>query len=1147
MSQLKNLPSSLLITQFLGAFNDNAWKLIIAILAMRSVSVGLGSAAEIEEAFFYRTTQTFIVFTIPLILFSIPAGFLADRLSKKRILVMMKFMEVLLMGAALGWLASGSTNFTTPLVILAAMGLQSALFSPAKYGILPEILPEERLSRANGVLELTTFLAIIFGTAAGGLLLGDSDAGPFRAGIVLFALGLLGFFFSFGIPPVPAAAASGDGDAFASMRTGWQSLRTDIRLQRAVLGSAFFWLLASLASQTVLVYAKTKLGLDDGLTGIPIAACGLGIGIGCFFAGRVSGERIEVGLVPLGFGLLGITAIAQGLLGPGLVLTLILMAALGFAGGLIVVPLDAFIQARAPKSAKGAVIALSNVLVFTATLVGSLLALGLSRWFEFSSQGLFAAAGVLSLVAFAVSRRKIPADFIRMFFVALGALLFKVRTRGFENIPEEGSALIVSNHLSYADWWLIGLAAKRPVRYIIDKSFYENKLFKKRLDEQGAIPIDARGRPADLLRSLREAGKALDDGDLVCIFAEGQICRTGTMQPLQRGIERMLKGRDVPVIPAHLDRLWGGFFAPSRGKALGRHHAGWRRKQTVSFGKALAANSSPALIRQKIEELESAAWIARNNEREALHRPFFRRARWHPLGESFADGTESFSKRIVDASAAFILARRLRKSLHRHDRLALLLPATRAAGIANLAASLSGRAVINLNPTVGPKALASAFKKAQVDQVLTTPMLLEKLNVELPSHVEAVDIAALFEEVSAVEKLTAILAVFALPASWLEKAAGADRGVKPNDLAAILFSSGSSGDPKGILLEHGHIGANLESISQSLPLSDKDRMLGSLPFFHAFGTMSFWLACSHGMPTAFTPNPLDGSAVAATVVEQKLTLLMATPTFLQIYLRRVPPGAFGSLRLVVAGAERLPQKLNVAFEQKFGTPVYEGYGATECSPVICVNSPNWRGAGILQVGWRTGSAGKPVPGVALRVVNPETLETVERGDDGLVLVQGPNLMRGYIGQAELSEEAFVDGGGQSAASRWYRSGDIGHRDELGFLFITDRMSRFSKIGGEMVPHGRVEEALIEAAGAEERILAVTALADEKKGERLVLIHTMNEADLAAMLKKATAAGLPNLFVPKPAHCLQVDELPLLGSGKLDLRGLKEVAQTRLEA
>jgi acyl-[acyl-carrier-protein]-phospholipid O-acyltransferase / long-chain-fatty-acid--[acyl-carrier-protein] ligase len=370
-----------------------------------------------------------------------------------------------------------------------------------------------------------------------------------------------------------------------------------------------------------------------------------------------------------------------------------------------------------------------------------------------------------------------------------------------------------------------------------------------------------------------------------------------------------------------------------------------------------------------------------------------------------------------------------------------------------------------------------------------------------------------------------------------------------DDLAAVIFSSGSTGDPKGVMLSHYNIGSNVEQVEQVFGFNRHDRMLGILPFFHSFGFMgTLWLPAALGIGVVYHPNPLDGKTIGPLVHDFNVTFLLATPTLLQIYMRSCTPEQFGGLRVVITGAEKLPDRLAIAFEERFGIHPLEGYGCTECAPCVAANKLDFRSAGYYQVGAKRGKIGHPLPGVSVRIVDPATMMPVPPGQSGLMLVQGPNVMQGYLGLPEKTSEVLVCDaiGGISSApaagGKWYITGDIATIDEDGFLQITDRLSRFSKIGGEMVPHGKVEETLHDAVEATEQTFVVTGVKDDKKGERLIVLHKLSDDKLRACLEKLAQSDLPNLWKPRADHFVRVEAFPYLGTGKLDLRGIRKMAE-----
>ncbi|MFQ5740074.1 MAG: AMP-binding protein [Acidobacteriota bacterium] len=434
--------------------------------------------------------------------------------------------------------------------------------------------------------------------------------------------------------------------------------------------------------------------------------------------------------------------------------------------------------------------------------------------------------------------------------------------------------------------------------------------------------------------------------------------------------------------------------------------------------------------------------------------------------------------------------------------------------------------------------MESAVRQASLATIVSSRAFAQKAALELPAGVDLIWLEEIAAAVGFCKRLTSMLAACCLPVRWLGKLCGAAGPAQPDDVATVIFSSGSTGEPKGVMLTHFNIASNVDAIAQVLRATSRDRVLGILPLFHSFGYMSFWFAAQKGLAMPLHPNPLEAPAIGELVHRYGVTILLATPTFLQLYMRRCSPAQFGSLRIVMTGAEKLSEETALAFEDRFGLRPLEGYGCTECSPVVAAGVPDFRARGFFQAGSHRGFVGTPLPGVAVRIVDPESGDPIPPGQPGMLLVKGPNVMRGYLGREDLTHQVIREG--------WYTTGDIAIVNEEGFLKITDRLSRFSKIGGEMVPHGRIEEALHQSIGAAHQIFAVTSLPDPRKGESLAVIHTFDDRKIPEVLGKLGQMGLPNVFIPRRDRFVKVDELPLLGTGKLNLREVKRIARERFE-
>jgi len=461
----------------------------------------------------------------------------------------------------------------------------------------------------------------------------------------------------------------------------------------------------------------------------------------------------------------------------------------------------------------------------------------------------------------------------------------------------------------------------------------------------------------------------------------------------------------------------------------------------------------------------------------------------------------------------------------------VLLPASIGGALANVALLLAGKVPVNLNFTASREALASAIDQCGIKTVLTSRVFLAKAKLEeLPGMVFLEEV---LPQISPLQKAWAAVVAFALPARLLQALYRGHR--KPDDLATVIFSSGSTGAPKGIMLSHHNVLSNIEGLGQVFWLSQHDRMMGVLPFFHAFGfTGTLWMPLTSGFGVVYHANPLDGKTIGEMVARHKATILISTPTFCGAYLRQCTPEQFASLRYVVVGAEKLRETLVATFKQKFSLDLLEGYGCTEMSPVVSVNTPDVEHYTLHQEGLRLGTVGHPIPGVAVKIVDPDTYQPLPPGQEGLLLVKGPSRMLGYLGQPEKTAEALRDG--------WYITGDIASIDDDGFIRITDRLSRFSKLGGEMVPHIKIEETINAILG--EPACVVTSIPDEQKGERLICLYAKPGLPPDDLWAKLSQTDLPKLWLPKRESLYPIESLPLLGSGKIDLRKAKAIAMDK---
>lgn len=1103
-------------TQFLGAFNDNVFKIVVSFLAMEAMGQVDGVAA------------VGAIFILPFLLFSGYAGHLADVYSKRNVLVWTKGLEVVAMALAVPALLSGRMELLLTVVFLMAM--QSTFFSPAKYGIVPEMLPEQELSRANGLLEMSTFVAIVIGTSIGGLIFSAWRDQPGIIATILVVIAGIGTALSLRIPHTNAVRSTARmrWSPWGEVVAGFKRLTPDRTLWMTAIGASFFWFLGALVQLALLPYAETTLGVTEAAATQLYTAMAIGIGVGSMVAGRLSGGHIELGLVPLGSFGLAVFGLGLAAASPSYWWSAAALLALGVAGGFFAVPLNAMLQQLPEEHEKGRVLATVNVMQTVGILLASAVIWFLGTYLGLSMPAVFAVAGLLTLVGSFYALATLPAFFIRFTLWILTHTLYRITVVGKRYVPNQGPALLICNHVSMVDGLLVGASVQRFVRFMMHGPYYRLPLIHFVMKRLHAIPITA-GDKAGVAASIARAREELLAGHVVCIFAEGSVSRTGNLLPFRRGFERILDGIDVPVIPVYLDRVWGSVFSFKQGRFFWKIPERVPYPVTVTFGAPLPPTLTAPEAHAAISELGTEAMRHRRGPHEQLHTAFVRTAKRHWRRLAMADSTGQRVTYGRALTAAMLLSQRIRARTPDQAMVGLLLPASVGGALANLAVLMAGRVPVNLNFTAGEAAMTAAKDQCEIRTVLTSRKFLEKAGLTpTPDMVFLDDIR---DDIPRSAALGGLIRARLLPAWWLSRVVGRS-SARLDSTAAIIFSSGSTGQPKGVVLTHGNLLANVDSLAQIFPMDHRDCFIGVLPFFHSFGlTGTLWFPLLNGCSVAYHPNPMDAKTVGELAETFKGTMLISTPTFCQSYLRRCTPEQFAHLRYAIVGAEKLRAPMAAAFRERFGLPLLEGYGCTEMAPVVAVNRPDVAQEGRVQVGTKEGSVGHPIPGVAARVVDQHTGEGPLFNQDGLLLVRGPNQMAGYLHQPERTAEVIRDG--------WYNTGDIARIDDDGFIFITDRLSRFSKIGGEMVPHIKIEDTINDILG--ELASAVTAVPCDVKGEKLVVFYTRPDVPPAELWDRLNASDLPRLWLPRREHIIHIEALPTLGSGKLDLKTLRTMA------
>lgn len=1090
---------------------------------------------------------------IPFILLFSPSGFLADKYPKHKVMrysAWFAVLAVLLITFAYyqGW-------FWFAFAMTLVLGIQAAIYSPAKYGYIRELVGDHSLASANGIVQAVTIVAILGGTFVFSALFEEllsnivlTDKATIVAhiaplGWILVGLTLLELWMAY---LLPAKRERDDSKVFSAagffsggyLKHNFKTISSKRAIWLSIIGLSMFWAIAQVVFASFPAFAKDVLHEHDTLVIQGIIACtGIGIIIGSLVAGKISKNYIELGLIPvgaLGFALLlGVMPALDSRI--SMALTFIV---LGFLGGLFIIPLNALIQYHAKENELGTVLAGNNWIQNIAMLSFLGMTILLASLGVTSAQLFF----VLMLVALAgaiYTVYELPHSLTRIVAGFLISGKYKVDIVGFDHLPKTGGTLLLGNHISWIDWAMIQIASPRPVRFVMLRSIYEQWYLKPIFKFFGVIPISS-GQSKESLVKINELLKA---GEVVCLFPEGAISRTGSLGLFHGGFERVIEDVEGVIVPFYLHGLWGSRLSRAGSEKLRNNTSrGLRREVIVTFGNVLPMNTKAEELKQKIFELSFEAWEHHTKKFDPLPLAWMRSAKEHLGAPCVIDttGVELSHGKVMAATASF--AHSMRK-IDSAKNVALLLPASSAAIIANMAVMLNGQTVVNLNFTTSVAAIQAGVSNAAIKTVYTSEKFVEKLksrglDVDGMLHgLQIIYLEHLQKEISKPLLALSFLLARILPAYAFYRLFG--RKVSINDPAAILFSSGSEGTPKGIVLSHRNFMANIKQISDVLKTRDDDLVMGSLPPFHSFGlTVTTLLPLVEGIPVVCHPDPTDVVAIAKAVARHKVTIMCGTATFLRLYTKnkKVQPLMLDSLRIVVAGAEKLASDVREEFLTKFNKVIYEGYGATETTPVASVNIPDqldmndWH----VQTGNKIGTVGLPLPGCSFRIVDPATSQTLSAGEDGLILISGTQVMTGYLNDDEKTKSVIVELDGR----RWYKTGDKGHLDTDGFLTIVDRYSRFAKLGGEMVSLGAIESEIKKIILEPDVEMVAVNIPDDKKGEQVVLLITL-KIDSTELRKRLLAINCNPMMIPSVVQ--QVPAIPKLGSGKTDFSGAKILA------
>ncbi len=1038
--------TAFIIILFLNAFIDLGHKIIIqnTIFKIHDGNTQVWLTALVNG-----------MIVLPFVMLFTPAGYMSDRFTKPTVIKVSAVAAVVLTCLITLSYYQGWYIFSFAMTILLA--IQSAFYSPAKYGYIKELVGTDRLASANAVVQAATISAILLGIFAFSILFEtalkdvsyQNEADILRAiapaGWVLIACTLIELVFTFRLPNNPETANPVPFD-WKKYRTGktlgsnLQSIYSRRTIWLSIIGLSVFWGISQVVLASFPAYAKDVLQETNTIViqGL-LALSGIGIILGSIVAGRASKNYIETGLVPIGAIGIVVSLVLLPYLQSSTLLALNILA-FGFFGGMFIVPLNALIQYNAGEHETGTVLA-GNNFVQNVTMLLFLSLTVVFAYIGMSSGGLFYLLAVIAAAGAVFTLVQLPQSLVRYVFARAFATRYSIKVRGFHNIPSAGGVLLLGNHISWIDWAMIQIACPRPVRFVMHKSYYSRWYMRKFLDMVGVIPIAS----GDSKEALITINQSLKNGEVVCLFPEGALTRTGQLNTFRTGFERVSAGvEDGVIVPFYIQGLWGSPLS-NAGDQLQQSrdtkNKQGKRNVIVAFGSPLPLTIKADELKRRVFDVSIEAWEDYIDQIDPLPLAWMKTVRRAGKQDCISDSHAKPLNGYQALTAAIVLSRQIKKHSPEQNT-GLLLPPGNAGILINMAALIRGKTVVNLNYTASSESLLAAVAAADIQTIYTAKKFiskLEKKNIDcapLFAKVKVVYLEDMQDDISGLANVLTSATVRLLPAAWLYKLVA--KQVDANSAAAILFSTASEAKPKGIVLSHKNMMGNIKQVSDVLNTQSGDTIMATLPLFHAFGlTITGLMPLIEGIPVVFHPDPTDVVNIAKAIGKFKASIFCSTSTFLGLFNRnkKVEPLMLESLRLVVAGAEKLHQDVRKDFKMKFNKDIYEGYGVTETTPVASVNVPDqinvksWR----VQTGTRPGSVGMPLPGTSFRIVDPETLQELSPGEDGLVLIGGTQIMQGYLNQPEKTAEVITELDGQ----RWYKTEDTGHVDKDGFLTIID--------------------------------------------------------------------------------------------------------------
>ncbi|AIK97269.1 acyl-[ACP]--phospholipid O-acyltransferase [Candidatus Odyssella acanthamoebae] len=1129
--------------QLLGAFHDNLFRQALIIM----VTYGFGVKLGYNQAILIPLISGIAI--SPFFLFSSLAGQLADKYDKSYVTRLLKACEVGIVTIALYGLVIQS--FPILLLTLFLTLTQSTFFGPIKYSMIPSILKKDKIVNANALVEGSTFLAILAGTSLGNFLVYVESGGFTMLGIVMVLSVCASFYISLKLPAIEPA----DPQIVINKNIAEETLNLvkeasqDRSIFLSIMGISWFWVIGVTMLTQIAFYGKVVLGANPSVANFFLFLFAGGIGLGSYLSNRVMGSQIDARIIPWGaiattlfildlvyvsFGVpftqaIGVVEFLRKNYSWRICFDLLMIAT---SVGISLVPLYALLQTESDPKKCSRIIAANNVINAFFMMISSIATMVLMAM-DITIIHIFMIVGLLNLFAMHKLSSLVPESLLQLIMQAILKILFRVDVKGIENFKKAGNrVLIIANHVSFIDAMLLFAFIPEKLSYAI-WSQYINRIWI-RIIRPGInlLPVDPTNPMATkkLVELIRQGHKCV-------IFPEGRITVTGALMKVFDGPGMIADRSGAQILPIRIEGAQYSLFSRLQGKInrklFPKISLTILPPRHIEVNQTLKGRERRRVISNQIYDIMVGMMFDTSPYQQTVTQSIFDAAKTHGMNREIVEDTQrqplTYRQLIM---RSFILGRWIEKKTIKEERIGVLLPTSIGSMLCITSQLLFGRVPAMLNFSLGATILIHSCKLARVRLVLTSRKFIELARLEntvkqLESHATIFYLEDLASEINILNKIVGAISSF-IPELASRRS---QQTIDANDPAVILFTSGSEGLPKAVALSHTNLNANRYQLTTMIDLTTQDVILNALPTFHSFGLIGGIIApLTAGIRVFQYPSPLHYRIVPVMAYDINATIFFATDTFLSRYAVSAHPYDFYSMRLVIAGAEKLREETRRIWIEKFGIHIREGYGTTEASPAVAINTP------MLN---KVGTVGRFLTGMRYHLRPIEGIE-----DAGRLIIKGPNIMLGYLdpesGHIVPTSASFFEG--EDPQLGWYDTGDIVSVDDQGFVTIKGRAKRFAKVAGEMISLGAVEEALQKIYPDYGHV--VLAAPDERRGEQLILLTT-------AFLQRETligpfkAAGHPELMLPR--RVFVIEKIPVLPTGKINLIEAKTMMEKLMAA